>query len=76
MSSEDVLTYLVERQRVEGISASAMARRLEISETQWSHLRNGRGHRRLTVKQIERAIALYPELAERFAAPASEQVPA
>ena len=75
MSSEDVLAYLVDRQRLEGITASTMARRLEISETQWSHLRNRRGHRRLTVKQIERAIALYPELAERFAAPSGVMAP-
>jgi hypothetical protein len=65
MSSDDVLAYLIERQREEGLSGMAMAQRLGISETNWSHARRGR--RRLTVAQIERAIACYPELAGRFA---------
>lgn len=67
MSSDDVLAYLIEQQRSEGISGMEMAYRLGISETNWSHARRGR--RGLTVKQIERAIQHYPQLAERFARP-------
>lgn len=67
MSSEDVLSYLVAQQKQEGISGMEMALRLGMSETNWSHARRGR--RGLTVKQIERAIQHYPELAERFAQP-------
>lgn len=65
MSSADVLAYLIEKQAEEGLSGMEMAQRLGISETNWSHARRGR--RGLTVKQIERAIEHYPELAERFA---------
>lgn len=68
MSSEDVLAYLIERQEREGISGMAMAQRLGMSETNWSHARRGR--RGLTVKQIERAIEHYPELASRLGQPA------
>jgi DNA-binding transcriptional regulator YdaS (Cro superfamily) len=67
MSSEDVLAYLIERQEREGISGMAMAQRLGMSETNWSHARRGR--RGLTVKQIERAIEHYPELASRLGQP-------
>lgn len=65
--SEAVLAYLIERQRADGLSGVAMAQRLGLSETQWSHLRHGR--RKLTVALVERAIVLYPELAERITAP-------
>lgn len=68
MSSADVLAYLIEKQTTEGISGMEMAQRLGISETNWSHARRGR--RGLTVKQIERAIQHYPEIADRFAQPA------
>lgn len=68
MSNEDVLSYLVGKQTEEGISGMEMAQRLGISETNWSHARRGR--RKLTVKQIERAIQHYPEIADRFAQPA------
>lgn len=64
MSSADVVAYLVEKQAEEGIPAHVMAHRIGTTETNWSHARRGR--RRLTVAQIERAIAHYPELAERF----------
>ena len=67
MSSEDVLAYLLGKQSEEKISATAMASRLGMGETAWCHVRKGR--RRLTVGQIERAIAHYPEIAERFARP-------
>jgi hypothetical protein len=62
MSSADVLAYLIDKQRKEGIPALRMAERLGISETNWCHARKGR--RGLTVKQIERAIELYPEIAD------------
>lgn len=65
MSSEDVLGYLIAQQTKEGLSGMEMAQRLGISETNWSHARRGR--RRLTVKQIERAIQHYPDLAQLFA---------
>lgn len=67
MSSADVVAYLVEKQAEEGIPAHVMAQRIGTTETNWSHARRGR--RGLTVKQIENAIAHYPELSERFAQP-------
>lgn len=72
MSSAHIVPYLMERQRVEGISGMEMAHRIGISETNWSHARRGR--RGLTVKQIERAIEYYPEIRNMLAA--EEQVPA
>lgn len=64
MSSADVVPYLIERQTTEGISGMAMAQRLGMSETNWSHARRGR--RRLTVAQIENAIQHYPEIRDLF----------
>lgn len=61
---EIVLAFLIERQRAEGITGAAMAQRLGMGETQWSHIRRGRA--KLGVPHIERAIVHYPELAERF----------
>lgn len=66
---EIVLAYLIERQQAEGITGAAMAQRLGMGETQWSHIRRGRS--KLGVRHIERAIACYPELADRFAQPAA-----
>lgn len=72
MSSADVLGYLIDRQRAEGISNMEMAYRLGTSESNWSHARRGR--RGLTVKQIERAIQHYPELTDLFALPSTDAV--
>lgn len=71
-----VLAYLVERQSAEALTGAAMARRLGMGETHWSHIRRGRLN--LTVEHIERAIQLYPEIVERLGATPSEsdQVPA
>lgn len=68
MSSADVVAYLIQKQADEGIPAHVMAQRIGTTETNWSHARRGR--RGLTVKQIERAIQHYPDIAERFAMPA------
>lgn len=61
---EAVLAYLIERQSVEGLTGAAMAQRMGVSETHWSHIRKGRAH--LGVHHIERALELYPELLERI----------
>lgn len=74
--SEAALAYLVERQAAEGLTGAAMAARLGLSETQWSHIKRGRS--KLGLRHIERAIALYPDIVERFgpAAIHGEKVPA
>lgn len=69
---DDVLAYLLDRQRDEGVSATAMARRLGLSVGLWCHIRKGRRH--LTVAQIDRAIALYPEILVMLAARKSAPV--
>lgn len=75
MSSKDVIPFLVRKTSDEAISAAEMARRIGISESNWSHAR--RGARGLTVKQLERAIELYPEIRELLGTPSDrERVPA
>lgn len=75
MSSNDVIPFLIRKTSDEKISAAEMARRIGISETNWSHAR--RGLRGLTVKQIERAIALYPEIRDMLGSETEpERVPA
>lgn len=66
-----VLAYLIERQSSERLTGAAMAQRLGMGETQWSHIRRGRAN--LTAEHIDRAIQLYPEIAERLAEAAREQ---
>lgn len=53
-------TYLMDRQRDEGITSREMARRLGMSESRWCHVRAGRD--RLSAGCVLRACALYPEL--------------
>ena len=48
------------RQRAEGLTSRAMAKRLGMSEANWCHVRKER--RALAPVQILRACVLYPEL--------------
>jgi hypothetical protein len=59
--SAATVAYLIERQRIEKISAAEMARRLGLSEANWCHTRKGR--RPLQASAAARASLLYPELA-------------
>jgi hypothetical protein len=52
----------MKRQMAEGITSREMARRLEMGEANWCHVRAGR--RDLAAVQILRACALYPALRE------------
>jgi hypothetical protein len=54
------LTYLVRRREADRITHREMARRLEISESRWCHVRAGRD--RLSASVVLRACVLYPEL--------------
>jgi hypothetical protein len=53
-------TYLMERQRAEGLTSRAMAKQLGMSEANWCHVRAGR--RALASVQILRACVLYRDL--------------
>lgn len=62
MQHETARTFLMQRQRAEGITSREMARRMEMDETTWAKVRSGCSPRRLTAGQILRACALYPDL--------------
>lgn len=60
MQNDIARTYLMDRQADEGITSREMAKRLEMSEPNWCHVRAGR--RKLAAVQILRACAIYPHL--------------
>lgn len=70
LNTDAALTYLIERQRAEGISAAAMARKLGIDAGTWWQIRHRPATRRLTQAQVAQACVLYRELREQLYAEA------
>ena len=54
------LAYLLQQRETDQITHREMAKRLEISESRWCHVRAGRDQ--LSANAVLRACVLYPEL--------------
>lgn len=59
-NTDAALSYLIEQQRVLGITGRAMAERLGMREQEWSRIKNG--HRPLGPLQRERARRAFPAI--------------